>query len=93
MRHSLTYLKYYHSFNEVANGTDMAMKNDMGGVYLTTPTTLSSGDTNVLMGMDDNLYTEDEYLNLYNEYLKNNKPLPNNEFNKMNLDIVLSKLK
>lgn len=52
--------------------------------------TINSHDTNVVYSdLDDKFYTEDEYNELYNNYLKDGgKPL--NGFSKENIDTILS---
>jgi hypothetical protein len=53
--------------------------------------TLSQKDTNILIGMDDNFYTHDDYQTLYQAYLKDgNSPLTDG-FNLDNLNKILIK--
>ncbi len=53
-------------------------------------TTLSSKDTNVLTGIDGNFYTESDYMELFNEIMKQ-KTLDQSlrSFNQLNLDTLL----
>lgn len=51
--------------------------------------TINSHHTNVIEGIDGNIYSEDEYNNVYGEYLKiGGSPLSG--FNKENLDLILN---
>ncbi len=54
--------------------------------------TVNSHDTNVVYSdLDSRIYTEDEYNELYNNYLKSGgKPLQG--FSKENIDVILSHL-
>jgi hypothetical protein len=54
------------------------------------PTTLSNKDTNVCMGMDGVFYTESDYVELYNQSLKEYSIDPYlRSFNQENLDTLL----
>jgi hypothetical protein len=75
---------------ESISGTELI--GHMGPNYGETklPVTLSQSDTS-LVYVGDKIYSEDEYDNLYQQYLtKGGKPLFG--FNKENLETVLSKL-
>jgi hypothetical protein len=54
--------------------------------------TLSTSDTEVLMGFDGNMYTYDDYQSLYQDYLKRGGS-PLQGFNKENLNNVLDYLR
>jgi hypothetical protein len=51
--------------------------------------TLSSSDTNTLMGFDGNFYTYDDYQSLYNDYMKSGGRENLSEFTESNLNLVL----
>jgi hypothetical protein len=55
--------------------------------------TISSSDTNVIFcDLDSKFYTEDDYNELYNNYLKDGgKPIPNPSFSLKNIERILSK--
>lgn len=85
--------KFWDFINEVS-GTELV--GPVGPVYgdTTLPNkTISTHDTNIIYSdLDDKLYTEDDYINLYNEYLKSGgKPLDDG-FSKNNIDLILSYL-
>jgi ribosomal protein S18 acetylase RimI-like enzyme len=83
------YMEYIPNKNESISGTEMigSMGPNYGEEKLPIPTTT---DTEVLYSpITDTMYTRDEYLDLYNDYLKNGgKPLFG--FNKENLDKIVS---
>ena len=54
------------------------------------PVFLSTSDTEVLMGIDGEFYTYDNYQELYNNYLKLSGEILTGGFSKENLDIILS---
>ncbi len=74
---------------EEISGTELV--GPMGPAYGETRLqnkTISPHQTNVVEGMDGKFYTEDEFNNLYNEYLKfGGKPLMG--FTKENIDFML----
>lgn len=51
--------------------------------------TITSHQTNLIEGIDGNIYTEDDFNDLYNQYLKSGgEPLQG--FNKENIDLMLN---
>lgn len=84
-------IKKFNNFSESISGWELIGQHTMGPNYpeQKLPVSLSQSDTQVLMGIDDELYTYDDYQDLYQDYLKNGGS-PLDGFNKENLDIVLS---
>lgn len=82
-------IKNFKSYCESISGTELI--GHMGPNYGETelPVTLSKSDTDVIYSeIDDKIYTQDEFDNLYQDYLvKGGKPLFG--FNKENLEEVL----
>lgn len=84
-------IKKFHQFiKEEISGTELV--GPVGPAYGETRLqnkTIDGSDTGVLHSeIDDKFYTEDEYNDLYNDYLKmGGKPL--HGFNKENIDIIL----
>lgn len=84
-------IKNWSNFKESISGWELIGK-DMGPNYpqQNLPTTLTSQDTTVIMGMDGNLYTEDDFNQLLQQVnLKN----ISRDFNKKNLDTLLFVMK
>jgi len=84
-------IKNFKNFSESISGWELVGP-DMGPNYPKheIPNTISSSDTEVIFGKDNKFYTQDEYENLHNEYISlgSVKPLP--EFNKRNLDYIIT---
>ncbi len=80
-------------FIEAISGWELVGR-DMGPNYpeQKLPTTLDKSDTQVALGVDGKIYTNDEFLDLYNIYLKSGGKENLSEFNKMNLDLILQYL-
>lgn len=83
--------KFEEFINEAISGTELV--GPIGPSYGETGLqnkTINSHDTNVIYSdLDDKFYTEDDYNQLYNDYLKNGgKPLTG--FSKENIDTILS---
>lgn len=83
--------KFKEFINEELSGTEFI--GPVGPAYGDTKLqnkTINSHDTNVVYSdLDNKFYTEDEYNELYNNYLKDGgKPL--NGFSKENIDTILS---
>jgi hypothetical protein len=78
-------------FKESISGWELVGK-DMGPNYpeQKLPVTLTKDDTSVLMGIDDKFYTENDFLDLYNLYLKSGGKENLSEFTKANLDKILN---
>lgn len=83
-------IKSFQEFNEAISGTMDTMPFGPGFPRQDFPTTIGREDTTLLHSeLTDKVYTEDDYQELYQEYLKKGgKPL--HGFNKQNLDTVLS---
>jgi hypothetical protein len=84
-------IKKWNEFSESISGWELVGK-DMGPNYPKSelPNTISSDDTNVLLGIDDNFYTESDFFDLYDELSKTKKLDFNLKvFNKSNLDTLL----
>ena len=77
-------------FKEAISGWELIGK-DMGLNYpqQNIPNTISTHHTEVVLGIDGNLYTHDDYQSLYQDYLKSGGT-PLNGFSKGNLDVILS---
>ena len=83
-------IKKWKQFNEEISGTELV--GPVGPAYGETRLqnkTISSHHTNVIEGIDGNFYTEDEYNELHNTYLKSGGT-PLDGFSKENIDIMLS---
>lgn len=82
-------IKNWKRFNEELSGTELV--GPVGPAYGETSIrnkTISSHQTTIIEGIDGNLYTEDQWISLYNEYLKlGGSPL--NGFTKENIDLAL----
>ena len=78
-------------FKESISGWELVGK-DMGPNYpeQKLPVTLAKDDTSVLMGIDSKFYTENDFLDLYNLYLKSGGKENLSEFTKGNLDKILN---
>jgi hypothetical protein len=84
-------IKNWNDFNESISGWELVGQH-MGPGYpeQKLPTSLSNKDTNVCMGMDGVFYTESDYMELYNQSLKQNNLDPSlRTFNQENLDTLL----
>ena len=84
-------IKTWKKFIESISGWELVGK-DMGPNYPKSelPNTLSSKDTNVILGIDDNFYTESDFINLFNDLSKQHKlDISLKDFNKKNLDTLL----
>jgi len=82
-------IKNWKEYNEAANGTELF---DRGPNFpeKKLPNTLSNKDTNVCMGIDGVFYTESDYMELYNQSLKEYNLDPSlRSFNQENLDTLL----
>jgi hypothetical protein len=90
------YIKKFKKFIESISGTELM---NVGGVFgpgygeQSLPVTLSQSDTEVVLSeLTDDLYTKDDYDNLYDDYLKKGGEHLDG-FNKINLDKVIYYLK
>jgi hypothetical protein len=83
-------IKKFNDFKESISGWELIGQH-MGPGYpeQKLPTTLSQSDTEILMGYNGELYTYDDYQDLYQNYLKDGGS-PLDGFNKKNLDTVLT---
>jgi len=84
-------IKNWFKFIESISGWELVGK-DMGPNYGEgkLPNSLSNKDTNVCMGMDGVFYTESDYMELYNQSLKEYSLDPSlRSFNQENLDTLL----
>jgi uncharacterized protein YvpB len=86
-------IKKFKSFVESISGWELVGK-DMGPNYpqQKLQNTINKNHTTVINGIDDNFYTVDDYLELYNNYLKSGNPPIEGGFNKKNLDIIITSL-
>jgi hypothetical protein len=84
-------IKKWNNYDESISGWELVGK-DMGPNYpeQKLPNTLDKSDTNILLGIDDVLYTFDDFQDMYNIYLKMGGNEDFSEFNKNNLDSILS---
>ncbi len=80
----------FKRFNEAANGVDLWNGSMPLTPRLKVHNTITSQHTNVLLGIDGNFYTEDDFKDLHNGYLKNGGVEQISDFNKKNLDIILN---
>jgi len=78
------------SFKESISGWELVGK-DMGPNYpdQKLASTLTNNDTSVLLGSDGKLYSEDEFDDLYNLYLKSGGKENISDFNQKNLDTII----
>jgi hypothetical protein len=85
-------IKSFYEFNEAISGTLDISPYGPGFPRPEFPATIGRSSTTVLFSeITQELYTEQDYQSLYQDYLKKGgKPL--HGFNKENLDIVLSEL-
>ena len=82
-------IKNWKEYNEAANGTELFGRGP-NFPEQKLPNTLSNKDTNVCMGMDGEFYTESDYMELYNQSLKEYNLDPSlRSFNQENLDTLL----
>lgn len=75
---------------------EFSLVGSMGPAYgrQSIPNTINKSDTNVIFcEIDDKFYTEDDYYNLYNEYLikSEDKSVPR-VFSKENIELILTKI-
>jgi len=84
-------IKTYQKFLEAISGTIDTAPWGVGMPRQQLPNTITSADTNVVYDeTTDKFYSEDEYYDLYNEYIeKGGKPLSGG-LNKENLQKVLN---
>ncbi len=82
--------KYLKSFESIS-GWELVGK-DMGPNYpqQKLPNSIDKSDTTVIEGSDGNLYTLDQFQDIYNLYLKMGGKENFSDFNKENLDIIIS---
>ena len=85
-------IKKFQEFNEAISGTFDVMPYGPGFPRPDFPTTLAQSNTTVLFSnITQEFYTENDYQELYQDYLKKGgKPLQG--FNLQNLELILSKL-
>jgi len=82
-------IKNWKEYNEAANGTELFSRAP-NFPEKKSPNSLSKKDTNVCMGMDGVFYTESDYMELYNQSLKEYSLNPSlRSFNQENLDTLL----
>jgi len=84
-------IKNWKNFKESISGWELVGK-DMGPNYPKTdlPNTLSTKDTNILLGSDDNFYTESDFMNLFDDLSKFQKlDFDLKNFTQSNLDKLL----
>lgn len=86
----MKFIKRWDLFEESISGWELVGKN-MGPGYpkQELPTTLSSSETQVISGIDGNLYTWDDFRDIWNEYVKQGGRGDLSNFTKKNLDIIL----
>lgn len=82
-------IKKWKKFIESISGWELVGK--MGPNYpeQVLHNTITSKETSVICGIDDIIYTYDDYQDLYQDYLKNGGT-PLDGFTKINLDTVLT---
>lgn len=90
----MNFLKSFKSFNEAISGTELV--GSMGPAYGDTGLqnkTLSRSQTSVLFSeVDNKFYTQDEFHQKYNEYLKlGGQPIDGESYPRFNL-IILNKI-
>jgi hypothetical protein len=85
-------IKKFKEFNEAISGTFDLMPYGPGFPRPDFPTTLGQSDTRVIFSnLTQKFYTENDYQELYQDYLKKGgKPLKG--FNLKNLELILSQL-
>ena len=84
-------IKKWNEFSESISGWELVGQH-MGPNYpeQKLPTSLSTKDTDVCMGMDGVFYVESDYMELYNQSLKEYNLDPSlRDFNQENLDKLL----
>lgn len=82
-------IKSFKKFCEAISGWEL-VGNNMGPNYpkQEIPNTINQNHTQLILGIDDKMYSHDDYLDVYNDYIKSGgRPLDG--FNKKNLDEVL----
>lgn len=85
-------IKRFKEFNEAISGTELFGPLGPGFHRPELSNKISSSGSNVILsGIDDEMYTEDDYKSLYQDYLKKGGS-PLFGFNKENLEKVLVKL-
>jgi len=84
-------IKKWNKFYEAISGTELFGK-DMGPNFgaQELPNSLDSSDTTTIEGIDGNFYTLDQFQDVYNLYLKMGGKENLSDYNKKNLDILLS---
>ena len=83
-------IKNWKKFGESISGTELFGKVGPNYGEQELPNSLSNKDTNVCMGMDGVFYTESDYMELYNQSLKEYNLDPSlRSFNQENLDTLL----
>jgi hypothetical protein len=84
-------IKRFHQYESIS-GWELVGQHVMGPGYPEQElrVTLSSSDTEVLMGFDGHMYTYDDYQSLYQHYLGKGG-IPLHGFTKSNLDRVIRK--
>jgi hypothetical protein len=84
-------IKKFNQFLESISGTELV--GHMGPNYgeWVSPNTISSSDTNLIYSeLDDKFYNEDEYNELYNNYLKKSGVPLQGGFCKKNIDEIIT---
>ena len=83
-------IKKFREFESIS-GWELVGQHVMGPNYgeQKLAVTLSSSDTETLMGMDGNFYTYDDYQSLYNDYMKSGGKENIKDFTQLNLDKVI----
>jgi|LakMenEpi03Aug12_release.lakeMendotaPanAssembly.Ray.scaffolds.fasta_scaffold200632_2 hypothetical protein len=88
-------IKNWGEFSESISGWELVGK-DMGPNYPQSqlPNSLSTKDTNILIGIDGNFYTESDYEDLFLTLSKKYKLDPNlRQFSRDNLNLLLKDYK
>jgi len=82
--------KHLKSFESIS-GWELVGK-DMGPNYpqQKLPNSIDKSDTTVIEGSDGNIYTLDQFQDIYNLYLKMGGKENFSDFNKENLDILIT---
>lgn len=81
-------IKRFHQYESISGWELIGTGFGPGSPRQELAVTLSTSDTEVLMGFDGNIYTYDDYQSLYQDYLKKGgEPLQG--FNLSNLNNVL----
>jgi hypothetical protein len=85
-------IKNFKIFVESISGTELIGNLGPGFPSDKSPNTIDKHDTTVLYSdITGQMYTEDDYNDLYSDYLKTGKKPLTSGFNKENLDEVLKK--